>query len=64
MSRDVNAALSVDEVVIRYGSTTAVDRATFNLARGRLLALLGPNGAGSRACYRSVRATGDRTTVG
>jgi ABC-2 type transport system ATP-binding protein len=39
-------ALSVDSVVVRYGDTTAVDGASFGLARGRVLALLGPNGAG------------------
>jgi ABC-2 type transport system ATP-binding protein len=39
-------ALEVDSVVVRYGGTTAVDGATFGLARGRVLALLGPNGAG------------------
>jgi ABC-2 type transport system ATP-binding protein len=45
-------ALTVDSVVVRYGGTTAVDRASFVLGRGRVLALLGPNGAGKTSLLR------------
>jgi len=38
--------LECDAVVIRYGTTTAVDRLSFAAPRGEVLALLGPNGAG------------------
>jgi ABC-2 type transport system ATP-binding protein len=46
MPLDIHSALSVDTVAVRYGATTAVDNASFDLHRGRVLALLGPNGAG------------------
>lgn len=39
-------ALVVDNVVKRFGGTTAVDGLCFTARRGQLLALLGPNGAG------------------
>ena len=39
-------ALSVEDVVVCYGGTVAVDRASFTLSPGTVLALLGPNGAG------------------
>ena len=39
-------ALVVDNVVKRFGGSTAVDGLSFTAQRGQLLALLGPNGAG------------------
>ncbi|TNL97575.1 ABC transporter ATP-binding protein [Corynebacterium tapiri] len=39
-------ALVVDNVSKTFGSKTAVDRVSFSLPRGEVLALLGPNGAG------------------
>ena len=39
-------AVVVDDLVIQYGSTTAVDRISFSLQFGSVTALLGPNGAG------------------
>ncbi len=39
-------AVVVDDLVIRYGSTTAVDSISFSLQVGSVTALLGPNGAG------------------
>jgi ABC-2 type transport system ATP-binding protein len=39
-------ALSVEDLVVRYGDTLAVDRASFAVTAGTVLALLGPNGAG------------------
>ena len=39
-------ALVVDNVVKRFGGTTAVNGLSFTARRGQLLALLGPNGAG------------------
>ena len=38
--------IEVRELVKKYGSTTAVDRLSFNVERGELFGLLGPNGAG------------------
>jgi ABC-2 type transport system ATP-binding protein len=52
MPLHIHSALSVDAVAIRYGATTAVDNASFDLPRGRVLALLGPNGAGKTSLLR------------
>jgi len=43
---DPAVAISVDELVISYGDTRAVQGVTFTAARGELTVLLGPNGAG------------------
>jgi len=39
-------ALEVTDLLKRYGEATAVDRISFSVAAGSVLALLGPNGAG------------------
>src|SRR4051794_22101027 len=39
-------ALRVADLVVRHGSTTAVNGVSFTLQQGSVLALLGPNGAG------------------
>ncbi len=55
-------AVECDGVVIRYGTTTAVDRLSFRAHHGEVLALLGPNGAGKTSTvealegYRAVAA--------
>jgi len=41
-----DAAVSVDGVVKRFGTTTAVDGLSFEVRRAEVVALLGPNGAG------------------
>ncbi|MEV6342453.1 ABC transporter ATP-binding protein [Actinoplanes sp. NPDC051851] len=40
------AAVEVEDVVVRYGDTTAVEGVSLTAPRGRVLALLGHNGAG------------------
>ncbi len=45
-ARRVDAAVELDGLVKRYGTTMAVDGLTFHAARGEVTALLGPNGAG------------------
>ncbi|MDQ4501604.1 ABC transporter ATP-binding protein [Sinomonas sp. ASV322] len=40
------AILEVRELVVRYGSQTAVDGLGFSILRGEIFGLLGPNGAG------------------
>jgi ABC-2 type transport system ATP-binding protein len=39
-------AVDLQDVVVRYGETTAVDGVSLRMCRGRVLALLGHNGAG------------------
>jgi branched-chain amino acid transport system ATP-binding protein len=36
----------VEDLVVRYGSATALDRVSVTVARGEMVALIGPNGAG------------------
>ncbi|HVC14386.1 MAG TPA: ABC transporter ATP-binding protein [Acidimicrobiales bacterium] len=45
---DTCATLAVrcTDLVVRYGSRTAVDRVSFDAQRGEVLCILGPNGAG------------------
>ena len=43
---DDRFAVELSEVVVRYGSTTAVDGVSLTVERGQVLALLGANGAG------------------
>ncbi|MHB1138580.1 MAG: ATP-binding cassette domain-containing protein, partial [Microthrixaceae bacterium] len=38
--------VQVEDLVIRYGDTTAVDGITFSAAAGEVTVVLGPNGAG------------------
>jgi ABC-2 type transport system ATP-binding protein len=42
----MNGGLWVDSLTKRYGATLAVDRLSFGVAPGEILALAGPNGAG------------------
>lgn len=42
----VNTVLQVENLVIRYGATSAVDDISFSVTAGQVTALVGPNGAG------------------
>ena len=46
--------LRVTDARKKFGATTALEGASFDLARGELLALLGPNGAGKTTLIRAV----------
>ena len=48
------AALSVDQLVVRYGARTAVDGISFSAEPGTVLALLGPNGAGKTTTVETL----------
>jgi heme exporter protein A len=60
--------LHADELTKQYGRLTAVDRVSFGLGRGQLLALFGPNGAGKTTLLRLLagllRPTAGSATVG
>jgi ABC-2 type transport system ATP-binding protein len=60
-------AVAVDELVVRYGGTTAVDKVSLTVPRGRVFALLGSNGAGKtsllQVCEGFRRADGGRVRV-
>lgn len=44
--------IEVQQVTKRYGQHTAIDRVTFSVAQGEVLAFLGPNGAGKTTTMR------------
>ncbi|MBA5865074.1 MAG: ATP-binding cassette domain-containing protein [Nitrospira sp. CR1.3] len=44
--------IDVQQVTKRYGQHTAIDRVTFTVAKGEVLAFLGPNGAGKTTTMR------------
>jgi branched-chain amino acid transport system ATP-binding protein len=46
--------LKVEDVVVRFGGVTALERVGFELADGELLGLIGPNGAGKTTLLRAV----------
>jgi ABC-2 type transport system ATP-binding protein len=60
-------AVDVDELVVRYGDRTAVDRLSLTVERGSVTAVLGPNGAGKtttvEVCEGLRRATGGSVRV-
>jgi ABC-2 type transport system ATP-binding protein len=60
--------IEVKDLVKIYGTTTAVDRVTFSVAKGTILGLLGPNGAGKTTTMRvittSLPSNGGKVTVG
>ncbi len=49
--------ISVESVSKRYGGVTAVDRLTFEVARGEVVGFLGPNGAGKTTTMRMITGT-------
>jgi ABC-2 type transport system ATP-binding protein len=62
-------ALTIDDLVIRYGATTAVAGLSLTAQEGQVTALIGPNGAGKtstvEACVGMVRpASGTITLLG
>jgi ABC-2 type transport system ATP-binding protein len=60
-------AVEVAQLVVRYGGTTAVDKVSLTVPRGRVLALLGNNGAGKtsllQVCEGFRKADGGRVRV-
>jgi ABC-2 type transport system ATP-binding protein len=59
--------IDVQHITKRYGQHTAIDRVTFSVAKGEVLAFLGPNGAGKTTTMRILTcfmpATEGKATV-
>ena len=59
--------IDVQQITKRYGQHTAIDRVTFSVAKGEVLAFLGPNGAGKTTTMRILTcfmpSTEGRATV-
>jgi ABC-type Mn2+/Zn2+ transport system ATPase subunit len=54
MTQPLNAAISFDDVTVRFGSVVALDHITTRLQPGRSAALIGPNGSGKTTLLRLV----------
>ena len=61
------AAIVFDQVTRRYGTVTAIDRLSFDVARGEMFGLIGPDGAGKTTTIRVagglLRPDGGRVSV-
>lgn len=66
---DTSKAITVKGLTKRFGDFTAVDRISFDVARGEIFGFLGANGAGKTTamkmlCGLSVPTSGDGTVAG
>ena len=51
---DQGSAVEVRDLVRQFGTFTAVDHISFDVARGEIFGLLGPNGAGKTTTFRML----------
>jgi putative spermidine/putrescine transport system ATP-binding protein len=54
MDTAAGQSLTLDDIVHRYGGSTAVDHVTLEIAAGELVALLGPSGCGKTTLLRVI----------
>jgi len=48
------ASLTFDELTVRFGGLTAVERFSFNVERGKIFSIIGPNGAGKTTAFNAA----------
>lgn len=53
-AENANTILEVSDLVVAYGSRTAVDGISFQIKRGEIFGLLGPNGAGKTSTLSAI----------
>ena len=54
--------LAVDEVSVRFGGITALDRASFTIDQNQICGLIGPNGAGKTTLFNVISRIYDPTS--
>ena len=57
-------AIEVRELTRRFGTFTAVDAISFDVAAGEVFGFLGANGAGKTTTLRAISATSSRRAEG
>jgi len=50
----MTALLEIDDVTLRFGGVTAVDKISFDVREGEVFALVGPNGAGKSTLFNLI----------
>jgi putative spermidine/putrescine transport system ATP-binding protein len=53
-SADASSAVSLEDVVKRFGDVVAVDGVTLDVSAGEFFSLLGPSGSGKTTCLRMI----------
>ena len=48
------ASLTFDELTVRFGGLTAVERFSFKVERGKIFSIIGPNGAGKTTAFNAA----------
>ncbi len=50
----MNTVIQADQLTIKFGSFTAVDKVSFQIARGEVFGFLGPNGSGKTTIIKAL----------